>query len=64
VKLTVGVLEENLSVNTTRTDKGRVERLDLVGGHDDLDVSTIIETVQLVKQLQHSSLNLTLTTRC
>lgn len=64
MKLTVGVLEENLSVNTTRTDKGRVERLDLVGGHDDLDVSTIIETVQLVKQLQHSSLNLTLTTRC
>ena len=64
MKLTVGVLEENLSVNTTRTDKGRVERLDLVGGHDDLDVSTIIETVQLVKQLQHSSLNLALTTRC
>lgn len=64
MKLTIGVLEENLSVNTTRTDKGRVERLDLVGGHDDLDVSTIIETVQLVKQLQHSSLNLTLTTRC
>ena len=64
MKLTVGVLEENLSVNTTRTDKGRVERLDLVGGHDDLDVSTVIETVQLVKQLQHSSLNLTLTTRC
>jgi hypothetical protein len=64
VKLTIGVLEENLSVNTTGTDKGRVERLDLVGGHDDLDVSTIIETVQLVKQLQHSSLNLTLTTRC
>ena len=64
MKLTVGVLKENLSVNTTRTDKGRVERLDLVGGHDDLDVSTIIETVQLVKQLQHSSLNLTLTTRC
>ena len=64
MKLTVGVLEENLSVNTTRTDKGRVERLDLVGGHDDLDISTIIETVQLVKQLQHSSLNLTLTTRC
>jgi hypothetical protein len=49
VKLTVGVLEENLSVNTTRTDKGRVERLDLVGGHDDLDVSTVIETVQLVE---------------
>ena len=62
MKLTVGVLEENLSVNTTRTDKGRVERLDLVGGHDDLDVSTIIETVQLVEQLQHSSLNLALTT--
>ena len=64
MKLTVGVLEENLSVNTTRTDKGRVERLDLVRGHDDLDIATIIETIQLVQQLQHSSLNLTLTTRC
>lgn len=64
VKLTVGVLEENLSVNTTRTNKGRVERLDLVGGHDDLDITTVVETIQLVEKLQHGSLNLTLTTRC
>ena len=63
-KLTIGVLEENLAVNTTRTDQGRVECFDLVGGHDDLDISTVVETVQLVEQLQHGSLNLTLTTRC
>ena len=60
MKLTVGVLEENLSVNTTRTDKGRVERLDLVGGHDDLDVTAVVETVKLVEELEHSALNFAL----
>ena len=59
-RLTVRVLEENLSINTTRTDQSRVESVDLVGGHDDLDVTAVVETVQLVEQLQHSSLNFAL----
>ena len=62
MKLTIRVLEENLSVNTTRADQGRVESVDLVGSHDDLDVTAVVETVQLVEQLQHSSLNFALST--
>jgi hypothetical protein len=59
-RLTVRVLEEDLSVDTTRTDQSRVESVDLVGSHDDLDVTAVVEAVQLVEQLQHSSLNFAL----
>jgi hypothetical protein len=58
--LTVGVLKENLAVNTARADQGGIERLDLVRRHDDLDITTVIETVQLVEELQHGALNLAL----
>ena len=64
VQHTIRVLEQNLPVNTTRSDQGRIKGIDLVGGHDDLDVTTIIETVQLVEKLQHGSLDFSLTTRC
>lgn len=60
----VGILKENLAINTARADQSRVERLNLVGGHDDLDVSTVVETIELVQELQHGSLDFTLTTRC
>ena len=61
--LTIGVLEENLSVDTSGTNQRRIQGLDLVGGHDDLDVATIIETIQLVEKLQHGSLDFTFTSR-
>ena len=59
----VGVLEEDLAVDTTRPDEGGVQRVDLVGGHDDLDVTSVVEAVQLVKQLQHGPLHLALAAR-
>ena len=59
--LTVGVLKENLSVDTSGTNQRRIQGLDLVGSHDDLDVATIIETIQLVEKLQHGSLDFTFT---
>lgn len=62
-RLTIGVLEQDLPVNTTWSDKGWVECVDFVGRHDDLDVTTIIETIKLVQQLQHGALNLTLASR-
>lgn len=64
IKLTVGVLEENLAVNTTRANKGGIKGVDLVGCHDDLDIATVVETVELVEQFEHSALNFTLATRC
>jgi hypothetical protein len=60
--LTIWVLEENLSINTTRSDQGWIQSLDLVSSHDDLDITTVIETIQLVKKFQHGSLNFSLTT--
>jgi hypothetical protein len=62
-KRTIGVLEQNLAVDAARSDEGRVERLDFVGGHDDLDVATIVEAVQLVQQLKHGALDLAFAAR-
>jgi hypothetical protein len=61
--LTVRVLEENLAVDTTRSDKSGIQCVDLVGSHNNLDITAIIETVQLVQKLEHSTLDFTLTTR-
>ena len=48
-QLTIGILEENLSVNSARTNKGRIQCLDLIGSHDHLDIATVIKSVQLVE---------------
>ena len=61
--LTVRILEQDLAVDTARADEGRVERVDLVRGHDDFDVASIVEPIQLVEQLQHRALDLALTPR-
>ncbi|KAI7491326.1 26S protease regulatory subunit [Hortaea werneckii] len=44
----IWVLEKNLSVDTSRTNQSGIQRIDLVCCHDHLDISSIIETVQLV----------------
>jgi len=53
----VGVLEQNLAVNAARADQRRVEGLDLVRCHDNLDVAAVVEAVQLVEELQHRPLD-------
>ena len=60
----VGILEKDLAIDTTGSDQGRIECLDFVGGHDDLDIASVIETIELVEKLKHSTLHLALTTRC
>ena len=62
-RLTVGVLKQNLSVDTTRTNESRVKSINLVGGHDDLDVSTVVEAIELIEKLEHGTLDFTLTAR-
>lgn len=47
----------------TWSDEGRIQGLDPIGGHDDLDVSSGVKSVQLVEELQHGSLDLTLASR-
>ena len=54
----VWVLEENLAGDTTRSDKCRIQCVNLVGGHDDLDISSVVETVELSQKLEHRPLDL------
>ena len=53
--------ELDLTINTAWPNQGRVQRLDSIGRHDDLDVTPLIETIKLVEQLEHGPLDLTRT---
>jgi hypothetical protein len=48
--LDVGEREFNLTINTTGSNESGVERLDPVGGHDNFDVSSCVEPVELIKE--------------
>ena len=41
----------------TRSQQSRIENVDPIGGHNDFDVLGSFEAVELIKQLQHGSLN-------
>ena len=45
--LTVGILEENLSVNATRADKGWIQGLNLVSGHDNFYITAVVKAIKL-----------------
>lgn len=53
-------LQSYLSIDTTRTNERRIQRLDSVRRHDDLHLSACIESIELVEQLKHGALNLSL----
>lgn len=53
----------HIVITFTWPDQSRVQGLDPVGGHDDLNVASGVKTIQLVKKLQHGPLNFSLTTR-
>eukprot|EP00050_Salpingoeca_kvevrii_P006166 m.287788 g.287788 ORF g.287788 m.287788 type:complete len:445 (-) comp11847_c0_seq1:145-1479(-) len=48
----------DFAVNATRTEQRRVENINAVGRHDDLDVLGGLKTIELVEQLQHGALDL------
>ncbi len=50
--------EFDLAIDPAGTDEGWIKALDLVGRHDDLDVAPLVESVELVEQLQHGPLDL------
>lgn len=56
------VRELNLAVEATRTEEGGVEGVGAVGGHDDLDVGRLVETVHLVEELEENTLHLAIGT--
>jgi hypothetical protein len=51
----------NLTIETTRSEKSRVEGIGSIGCHENLDVSSRVKTVELVDELKHRSLNLVVT---
>lgn len=52
--------ELDFSVDAPGTDKGWVQRVDAVGGHDNFDVPAGIESVELVEEFKHRSLDFAL----
>ena len=50
--------EFDLAIDPAGADEGGVETFDLVGGHDDLDVASLVESIELVEQLEHGPLDL------
>ena len=50
----------DLPVNSPGPDECRVQTVDPVGCHDDLDVAAGVEPVQLIEELQHGALNFAL----
>lgn len=49
--------ELNLAVDSAGSQKGGVENVETVGGHDDFDILGGLEAVELVEQLQHGPLH-------
>lgn len=60
--LQVRQAELDLAVQTARSHEGRVQGVRSVGGHQHLDVTTRVEAVQLVDELQHRPLDLVVST--
>ena len=50
--------EFNFTIDTSRSKKGRVKNIDSVGRHDNFDGLGGFESVKLIQQLEHSTLNL------
>jgi hypothetical protein len=58
----IGEWEFYLSIESTRTQEGRIQRVGSIGGHDDLDIDVLLETVHLVKEFDQNSLHLSVGT--
>ena len=55
--LRVGKRQFDLSVNTARPQKRRIQGFNTIGRHNHLHIPAVIEAIQLIQQLQHGSLN-------
>lgn len=62
--LTIRVLKKDLSINTARSNQSRVQGLNLISSHENLDISAVIEAIKLIEEFQHSPLDFSFATRC
>lgn len=60
--LQVRQAELDLPVQTSGSHQGRVQGVRSVGGHQHFDVASRVEAIQLVDELQHSPLDLVVST--
>ena len=60
----IGQRKLDFSVNTTGSNESRVEGLDSIRSHDDFDIASRVETIQLIQKFQHRPLDFTFTSRC
>mmetsp|Transcript_26602 Transcript_26602/g.45285 ORF Transcript_26602/g.45285 Transcript_26602/m.45285 type:complete len:202 (+) Transcript_26602:177-782(+) len=56
--LSIGIGKFNLTINSTRTQQCRIQYIDTIGGHDDLDILRWFKPIQLIQQFQHGTLHL------
>ena len=56
--LEVGQAELDLPIESTRTSKCRIKRVRSIRSHEHFDVTSGVETIQLVYDLKHCSLDL------
>jgi len=56
----VRVLEQDFPIDTTGTDERWIQGFNLVRGHDDFDVASVVEAVELIEEFEHGSLDFSL----
>jgi len=59
--LEIGETKLNFTIETTGSGKSRVKCIRSVSSHQDFDVTTAFETIELINYFEHSSLNFTVT---
>ena len=52
-----GVGELDLSIDSARPQKGRVQNIDSIGSHNDLDGLSGLEPIELIQKLEHCPLD-------
>ena len=60
----IGQRKLDFSIDTTWSNESRVEGLDSIRSHDNFDVSSRVETIQLIQKFQHRPLDFTFTSGC
>ncbi len=63
MQLTIWILKQNLAIDSSGSNQSRVERLDFVGGHNYFHVASVVETIELIEEFEHGSLDLALASR-
>ncbi len=48
---TIWIFKKNFPVDSSWANESRIQRVDLVGGQNDFDISSVVKTIQLVEQL-------------